>query len=103
MSGWFRWLFVSNDGIHVVTGYDGMNLIPTDYTDDLVLFTFWGKGRRIRSVTLKEVVPRKSILTRTVSHYHWGSIEGINDKGLLVVVRADGKKLYFDVKTGLQQ
>lgn len=103
MSGWFRWLFVSNDGNHAVTGYAGMNLIPVNYTDDLVLLTFWEKGKKIRKVTLKEIVPSKSILTRTVSHYHWGTIDGINDKGSLVVNRSDGKILLFDVTTGIQQ
>ena len=29
--GWHRWLFVANDGKHVVTGYGGINLIPRDY------------------------------------------------------------------------
>lgn len=103
MAGWFRWLFVSNDGNHVVTGYDGMNLIPIDYTDDLVLLTFWDKGREIRKVTLKEIVPSKAILTRTVSHYHWGTIVEINESGSLAVNRSDGKTLLFDVTTGIQQ
>lgn len=102
-AGWFRWLFVSNDGNHVVTGYDGMNLIPLNFTDDLVLLTFWKKGKEMRKVTLKEIVPSKSILTRTVSHYHWGTIDGINDRGSLVVKRSDGKTLLFDVTTGAQR
>ena len=42
---WHRSLFVANDGKHLVTEYNGLNLIPTDFTDDLVLFTFWGRDR----------------------------------------------------------
>jgi hypothetical protein len=52
MPGWYRWLFVSNDGRYVVTGYDGMNLIPVDCADDLVLFTLWHRGKAIRKITL---------------------------------------------------
>jgi len=103
MPGWFRWLFVADDGVHVVTGYDGMNLIPPDAADDLVLLTFWENGKAIRRVPLKEIVSSRSILTRTVSHYHWGTIEGINAAGFLVVNRSDGRRLLFDVTTGTMQ
>ena len=36
---WHRRLFVADDGKHLVTQYDGLNLLPTDFTDDLVLLT----------------------------------------------------------------
>ena len=103
MPGWFRWLLVSNDGTHVVTGYDGLNLIPINYAEDTVMFTFWAKGKEIRRVRLKEIIPSKSVLTRTMSHYEWGTIERIDEKNRLVVRRADGKALFFDVATGIQQ
>jgi len=103
MVGWYRLIFVSNDGDYVVTGYDGLNLIPLDCNDDLVLFTFWKRGKEIRKVTLKEIVPNKSILLHTASHYLWGGIGGINNKGELLVKRRDGKIFLFDVSTGIQR
>lgn len=103
MTDWYRWIFVSNDGDYLVTGYNGLNLIPSSYTDDLVLFTFWKRGKEIRKVTLKEIVPDKSILLRTASHYLWGTIIGINDKNELLVKRIDEKIFLFDVSTGIRK
>lgn len=100
--GWHRWLFVANDGKHVVTGYGGMNLIPRDYDKHMTLITFWRKGKKIKDVTLEEIVPNKSILQKTVSHYHWGGIQEIDGQGRLIVKRADQKVLYYDLDTGHQ-
>jgi hypothetical protein len=83
-----------------VTGYEGMNLIPLDCTDDLVLFTLWNRGSMLRTVTLKDIIPDPFSLVRTVAHYQWGHIGVINDQGELVVDRGDGKALYFDFSTG---
>jgi hypothetical protein len=102
MPGWERWLFVADDGKHVVTGYGGINLIPVDYDEKLVLFTFWNEGAKVREVTLKEFVTNKNILQRTSSHYYWGLIENIDKQGRLVVRRADEKVFLFDLSTGQQ-
>jgi hypothetical protein len=99
--GWHRWVFVADDGLHAVIGYDGMNLIPVDFSDSLVLFTFWSEGRKVREVTLREFVPSRSILKRTVSHYYWGGIERI-DHGELLVQRADEKVFRFRLTDGAQ-
>ncbi len=98
---WHRSLFVADDGKHLVTQYDGLNLIPTDFTDDLVLFTFWRDGRKLREVTVRDFVPDHRILTRTAgSHYYWGIVHGIDTQGRLKVERADKKFFFFDIITG---
>jgi hypothetical protein len=97
---WHRSLFVSDDGKHLVTQYDGLNLIPTDFTDDLVLLTFWREGRKRRDVKVRDFVPDRHILKHTASHYHWGRVHGIDAQGHLKVERADGKIFFFDLTTG---
>ncbi|MDH5427419.1 MAG: hypothetical protein OEZ57_00155 [Nitrospirota bacterium] len=97
---WFRSLFVSNDGDYLVTGSEGMNLSPLDYTDDRISLTFWKRGSTLRTVTLKETIPDPSILICTGFHYQWGHIGGINEHGELVVDRADAEVLYFDLSPG---
>ena len=97
---WHRSMFVANDGKHLVTGYAGLDLIPTGYTDELVLITFWHDGKKIREITVAEMFPDRHILRRTVSHYAWGRIDGIDARGRLKVKRVDGKTFYFDVSTG---
>jgi hypothetical protein len=97
---WHRKLYVADDGKHVVSEYDGLELIPTDFTDDLVLFTFWIEGKKIRDVRLREFVSDRKILEETASHYYWGRIEGFDGEGRLKVERADRKKFLFDIMTG---
>jgi hypothetical protein len=96
--GWFRWIFVANDGRSAVTYYG--NLIPQDYDDGTVLFTFWREGKKVREVTVKDLVPDRAVLQRTASHYHWGTVDEIDVKGRLVVRRADGEVFRFDLERG---
>ena len=66
---WHRSLSVANDGKHLVTQYDGLNLIPIDFTDDLVLLTFGAteKGFAIsRSEISYRTITFCSILLRTI-------------------------------------
>lgn len=100
---WESWLFVANDGKHVVAGYSGMNLIPIGYDEQMVVFTFWREGKKIRDVTVKEFSAGKSPPRRTASHFNWGWIEKIDPDGLLVVHDSDHNKKYrFSLETGLQ-
>jgi hypothetical protein len=41
--GCHRSLFIADDGRHLVTQHNVLNLIPADFTDDLVLLTFWSE------------------------------------------------------------
>jgi hypothetical protein len=98
-TNWFRVAFLADDGQHLVTGYDGMNLIPRNYTKDLVLVTFWRRDKKIRDVTVGELFPDTRILKQTVSSYYWGSIKGITNS-TLIVNRCDGQVVGFRVSTG---
>ena len=95
MPGWFRWLFVSNDGQCVATGYDGRNLVPQGYEDTLVLVTFWQRGEKVGEVRVKDIYSGEAKPVRTTSHYHWGTIKGFSDSGNLIVERSDGEILKF--------
>lgn len=95
MPRWFRWLFVSNDGTCVATGYDGLNLIPQNYSDKLVLVRFWKRGRKVGEVLMKDVYSDSAEPRRTTSHYYWGTIKGFSEEGTFKVERVDGKLLTF--------
>jgi hypothetical protein len=97
---WYRSIYVADDGKHIVTEYNGMNLIPVDFRDDLVLLTFWSERTRIRQVTVKDVFPDRKGLQRTSSHYAWRLHIDFDRRGRLRVTREDGKTLLFDVSTG---
>jgi len=97
---WHRSMCVADDGKHLVTDSDGMNLIPVDFTDDFVLLTFWREGTKIRDVTVRDLFPDHRGLVRTVSHYAWRQTMDFDAHGLLRVSLMDGKTLLFDVSTG---
>ena len=98
--GFHRHVFLSDDGRHLVAGYDGYNLIPQNYSPDLVLITFFDRSKTIRRVTLSEIVPDLSRLRRTVSHYAWGGFGKIEKSGQFVVTTVDNRILRFDPATG---
>lgn len=97
---WHRSMFVADDGEHLITEYDGLNLIPVDFSDDLVLLTFWRQGKKIREVTVRDLFPDRQGLVRTVSHYAWRLTIDFDASGRLRVSRIDGKIWLFDVSTG---
>ena len=97
---WHRSMFVADDGKHLVTEYDGLNLIPVDFTDDLALLTFWRENKKIREVTVRDLFPDHKGLVRTISHYAWRLNIDFDAKGRLRVSGMDGKTWLIDVTTG---
>ncbi len=97
---WHRSMRVANDGEHLVTESDGMNLIPPDFTNDFVLLTFWRDGKKIREIKVRDLFPDHRGLVRTVSPYAWRQHMELDARGLLHVSLLDGKTLLFDVTTG---
>lgn len=99
MSGWYRVAFVADDGKHMVTGYDGWNLVAKADLDQTML-QFWGEGSLVRSVALGELISDVTKLEPTVSHWHWGTYVGFRSDGLFEVETVDGKRHHYDVVTG---
>jgi len=102
MPGWRGTLYLSNDGRYAVTSAY-VNLLPKDYPKDMVLFTFWKQGKKLRDVRLDEVVPDLTILRQTASHWHWGDLNGMNTRKEFAVTRVDGQSFVFDLETGKQK
>lgn len=98
----FREFFVSNDGLHFVGAYGGANLLPENYSDSLILASVWQAGIFQFNITASQVIPDRSILVRTNSHYLWGDVIGIDAENHLVINRVDGEKLIFDLTDGTQ-
>ena len=100
LPGWFRSIHVADDGEHFAIGFGGLNLIPVNADGSLDMISFWNRCRKVASVPLRTIVPEWSILQRTVSHYAWGHIDGIDKTGRLVVTRIDGHVFRFNMATG---
>lgn len=100
MYGWFRVAHLANDGEHLVAGHPGVNLLPLDVSMDDVMIYFFRRGELIRTVALRELVPKAEDLKKTASHYVWGSYLGFDSLGRYTVETAAKRRLTFDVRTG---
>ncbi len=100
MNGWYRAIYPADDGEHLVLGFEGLNLLPANVADDLIVVRFVRRGEVVAALTLHDVVPDRSILRRTASHLAWREGEGIDADGHFLVVTLDGVKHHFDVTTG---
>ena len=101
MIGWYRVAYLADDGVHLVIGHPGINLLPRDARETDVLLYFVHRGELTRAVPLRDVLPF-SKLKPTVSHLLWGSYVGLDAEGRMVVKTVEEKVLRYDVATGAQ-
>jgi len=97
--GWYRVAAVSNDGKHLVIGYDGSNLLELNASPEEVMLTFYREGTRTGIVRLKDLVPDTARLERTASHLRWGEYLGFDEQGRYHVKTAGGETFIFDPDT----
>lgn len=100
LPGWHRWLFVSDDGMSVVVGYSGMNLVPVEVTLEEPVLFFYRRGKLIRSTRLGDLYKHISQLPRTASHLAWANGGEFNDSNQFVVTLAYGRRVAFSPDTG---
>jgi|GEM_PF-4801715 len=99
--GWHQTFLVSNNGTDLITVYSGQNLIPKNYSNDLILLTVWRKGKKYREFRLREIVTDPSMLAETSSHYFWGALVGLRDGKKLVINRSDGRQIFLNYENGI--
>ncbi|HVP11423.1 MAG TPA: hypothetical protein VMV94_09590 [Phycisphaerae bacterium] len=95
---WFRPVFVADDGVSFAIWYS--NLVPLNVDDSLEVLSIWRDCRKVKAVTFGSVVPDRSILRRTASHYAWSDAVGQDQSGHLVVTRIDGHIFRFNISNG---
>jgi hypothetical protein len=100
MPGWFRVAALSDDGEHLVAGFDGINLLPLEYHKDQVMLSFYRRGKLLCTVTLGQLVKDYGKLQRTASHYYWGRYLGFDEKNRYLVATVEGRTIAFDAATG---
>lgn len=100
LPSWFRVAYIANDGDHLVTGYDGRNLVPLENPEEIEILSFWRSGEPLRSYRLFDLIASKKALRRTASHYHWGRYEGFDEDGNFRLSTVEGVVLVFSPKTG---
>lgn len=100
MEGWFRQAALGDDGETLVTGYDGLDLLPLDYRQDDLILRIYRRGVLVRAVALNEVIDDFSSLQRTESHYYWGHYLGFDEAGDYVIETVENRVITIDIATG---
>lgn len=100
LPAWHRVAYVSDDGEHLVIGFDGVNLVPVDDPEQVRIVQFWNRGKLTKGYTLRDLGYQRDALQRTVSHYAWGSYEGFDARGHFRLRMIDGVSLVFDPASG---
>ncbi len=99
--GWQRYLWLADDGHHLVIGYPGANLLRLDQAEPAtVMLRFVRDGVVFRERRLGELVADLRHLRRTVSHYFWGYVVGWDALGRLIVETVEQHRFAFDPATG---
>lgn len=97
--GWHRVVAIANDGRSLVLGYDGVNLLPRNFTGDEVLLTFYHQGKLVGKVTVRALLPDRTKLRKTASHWSWGNYLGFRNN-LYQIQLVSGALISFDPVTG---
>ena len=100
---WHRQIFLANDGDHLIVGPSGLELIPLDTKLADPLLIFINRKAIVRVVSVGDLFASLSSLRRTASHYEWGRVVGISPRDQLVVKLVNGKRLAFNISTGLAE
>lgn len=98
MDGCLEMVGLSNDGRRLVIGYEGMNTIPIEYSEDLPMISFFTAGEPTGRVGLGQLIADLSKLERTESGYYWGRYLGLNAAGDFAVETVEGETILFDLE-----
>lgn len=97
---WFRTIYLAADPELLVTGFDGVNLVPLESPGEVEILAFWRRGELVRSYRLRELVTDLRSLERTASHFHWGRYQGFDADGHFRLETVEQRTLVFDARTG---
>jgi len=100
MYGWFRWAYLSNDGMYIGIPFWGESLIPRDYRKEQVVFRLVKEGKLIRVIRLNELIENFNNLIETASHYYWGNYRGFNNNNEFIIETVEKNHFTLNPNTG---
>ena len=101
ISGWFRWVFVANNGQYISIPYNGGNLLARDYKKDEERLRIIKQGKIVKIVKLNELISDYANLRRTVSHYDWGKYLGFNKDNEFILETVEHIWFFINPDTGI--
>lgn len=83
-----------------LVSHPGGNLLPRDHAPHETMLWFYERGRLVREVGLREIVPDARHLEPTVSHVRWGDVLGFDGANRCRVRTVERTLAAFDPATG---
>ena len=96
----FEEVWVANDGQHIVGATYAEGTLPSNYTKEEIIFSFFKNGKSIGDIVLSEIISDFSKLEKTQSGLRWGNLKGYNEAGYLVAETVENQILMLDPSTG---
>ena len=96
----FEEVWVANDGQHIIGATYAEGTLPSNYTKEEIIFSFFKNGKSIGNIGLSEIINDLSNLKKTQLGFRWGNLKGFNEAGYLVAETVENQVLMFDPKTG---
>ncbi len=82
----------SGNDVYRIECTDSAGLLPLKYKNP-VLFIVFCNGRKYDEVSLNDVISGKRNLVKTVSHFYWGKIAAVYEKGIILET-VEGVKIF---------
>lgn len=98
----FEEVWVSNDGQHIIGAVYAEGALPSNYTKDEIIFSFFKNGKFLGNIRLGEIISDLSKLEKTQSGLRWGDLKGFNEAGYLVAETVENQMLMLDPATGMK-
>jgi len=96
----FEEVWVANDGQHIIGASYAEGALPSNYTKEEIIFSFFKNGKPIGDIGLSEIISDLSTLEKTQLGLRWGNLKGFNEAGYLVAETVENQILMLDPTTG---
>ena len=96
----FEEVWVANDGQHIIGATYAEGTLPSNYTKEEIIFSFFKNGKSIGDIGLSEIISDLSKLEKTQLGLRWGNLKGFNEAGYLVAETVENQMLMLDPTTG---
>ncbi|MBW2575590.1 MAG: hypothetical protein JRC88_08900, partial [Deltaproteobacteria bacterium] len=84
---------MANDGQHIIGAIYAESALPSNYTKEEIIFSFFKNGKPIRDIGLSEIISDLSTLEKTQLGLRWGNLKGFNEAGYLVAETVENQIL----------
>lgn len=98
----FEEVWVSNDGQYIIGAAYAEGALPSNYTKEEIIFSFFNHGESIGDIRLSEIISDLSKLKKTQLGLRWGKLKGFNEAGYLVAETVENQVLMLDPTTGMK-